>query len=137
MLTNLDHIAFASRSLEQAGNVLRLLGMIHEGTEEVPSQGVRVSLFRIGDTHIEVLEPASPESPLTKFLDQRGPGFHHVAFQTDDLAGDIAALREKGFTFIDERPRRGAQGKLIAFLHPRSTGNALMELCEAAKSEKG
>ncbi len=129
MITKLDHVAIAVTSLDASLVPFQALGLTCERIEEVAEQHVRVALLRIGDVHLELLEPTSGESPIAQFLTKRGPGLHHVALESDDVAADLVALRAKGLQLIDEVPRRGAGNKLIAFLHPRSLAGVLTELC--------
>ena len=101
-----------------------------ESTEEVPEQGVRVAMLPIGETRVELLEPLSNDSPVGRFLEKRGPGIHHVAIRVADIHGALTRLRESGARLIDEAPRVGAGGCLVAFVHPSSTGGVLLELVE-------
>lgn len=127
----IDHIGIAVESIEKARAFYeKTLGLPFGGIEEVPDQGVRVAFFQAGETRIELLEPASPESAVGRFLQKRGPGIHHLAFRVDDLEERLASLRAEGIRLIDEKPRTGAHGTRIAFLHPKDTGGVLAELCE-------
>jgi methylmalonyl-CoA/ethylmalonyl-CoA epimerase len=107
----------------------RALGLRCEHREEVPSQKVRTAFFDVGGVHLELLEPTSPESPIAKFLTDRGEGIHHIAFRTDDITGQLAQAAGAGVRLIHEKPFEGAAGKLVAFLHPKSTHGVLTELC--------
>ena len=128
---NVDHLGMAVYSIEEASRLYRdVLGLQSEGIEEIPDQEVRVACFRLGEVRIELLEPTAEDSPIARFLDKKGPGLHHVAYRVDDLPATLAALRSAGIRLIDETPRRGAHGMLIAFAHPKSTGGVLMELCQ-------
>jgi methylmalonyl-CoA/ethylmalonyl-CoA epimerase len=128
---NIDHIGIATR---QIGESLSLwvdsLGLVVESTEEVPEQGVRVAMLPIGETRVELLEPLSNDSPVGRFLEKRGPGIHHVAIRVADIHAELTRLRESGARLIDEAPRVGAGGCLVAFVHPSSTGGVLLELVE-------
>lgn len=129
------HIGIAVRSLEAHREYYeRVLGAEAEGTEEVPSQKVRVAFYRLGPpsapVRLELLEPTAVDSPVAKFLRQRGEGVHHVAYVVADIEERLRELGEAGIRRIDESPRPGAHGMRIAFLHPRSTGGVLTELCE-------
>ena len=127
----LDHLGLAVESLEASVPLYRdLLELPLLDTETIKSDGVRVAIFDLKGAHLELLEPSSEESPVAKFLRKRGPGLHHVALRVKDCAAAVAALREAGISMIDEAPRPGAGGKLIAFCHPRSTGGVLLELCQ-------
>ncbi len=130
MITQIDHIGIAVRSLDAAtGLYERALGLRCEGREEVPSQKVRVALFDVAGVHLELLEPTSPDSPIAKFLNERGEGIHHVAYRTDDINAQLAGAARAGIRLINETPQPGAAGKLVAFLHPKSTHGVLTELC--------
>ncbi|HVQ39035.1 MAG TPA: methylmalonyl-CoA epimerase, partial [Pyrinomonadaceae bacterium] len=106
------------------------LGLEVDSREEVAEQGVRVAMLPIGETHIELLEPLSPESPVGKFLSKRGPGVHHVAIRVKDIRASLAHLKEQGIRLIDENPRVGAGGCLVAFVHPASANGLLLELVQ-------
>src|SRR5436190_958942 len=127
----LDHIGIATRQIDQAMGLWRdTLGLALDHTEEVPEQGVRVSMLEIGETHVELLEPLNEDSPVGRFLDKRGPGIHHIAIRVDDIRAELNKLKTKGARLIDEEPRIGAGGCLVAFVHPASTGGVLLELVE-------
>jgi methylmalonyl-CoA epimerase len=127
----LDHIGIATRQIDEALAVWRdALGLQVEFTEEVTEQGVRVALLPIGDTHIELLEPLHDDSPVGKFLEKRGPGIHHLAVRVKDIQASLDQLKEKGTRLIDETPRRGAGGCLVAFIHPSSANGVLLELVQ-------
>lgn len=127
----IDHIGIATRQLGEATAVWReALGLELESTEEVAEQGVRVAMMPIGETHIELLEPLRQDSPVGKFLEKRGPGLHHIAIRVDDIQVALKKLKEKGARLIDETPRLGAGGCLVAFVHPASTNGVLLELVE-------
>lgn len=125
------HIGIAVRNLDEA---LRLyhdtLGLPLHGRETVESDCVTVAFLPIGDTQVELLEATDPESPVARFIEKRGEGVHHVAFEVDDVEQALGVLRERGFRLIDETPRTGAGGARVAFVHPRSTHGVLIELCE-------
>jgi methylmalonyl-CoA/ethylmalonyl-CoA epimerase len=127
----IDHIGIATQKLEDALEVWRdALGLQVDFTEEVMEQGVRIAMLPIGETHIELLEPLSNTSPVGKFLDQRGPGIHHIAVNVPDIRASLAALKQRGTRLIDETPRQGAGGRLVAFVHPTSTNGVLLELVQ-------
>ncbi|HJV65280.1 MAG TPA: methylmalonyl-CoA epimerase [Geomonas sp.] len=133
MFSKINHLGVAVRSLEEAVPFYRdTLGMTYSGTEEVASQQVKVAFLAIGESKIELLEPTSPESPIAKFLEKNGPGVHHVAYEVADIETAIAKLTEAGTRMIDATPRKGAHGALIAFVHPKSSGGVLTELCQSA-----
>ncbi|MBT8396060.1 MAG: methylmalonyl-CoA epimerase [Gemmatimonadetes bacterium] len=128
----LDHVAVAVTSLEEAVPLFELLtGDSCSPVEELPSQGVRV-LF-VGS--IELIEPLGPDTPVGRFLQKRGQGFHHIAYRVPDLSEALSRLREEGIDLIDETPRPGSRGHQVAFLHPRGTGGFLIELVQAGPTE--
>ena len=127
----IDHIGIATKQLEDGLAVWRdALGLQFEGTEEVLEQGVRIAMLKVGDTHIELLEALNPDSPVGKFLAKRGPGIHHIAVEVPDIKAALAELRDKGARLIDETPRVGAGGCLVAFVHPSTTHGVLLELVQ-------
>jgi methylmalonyl-CoA/ethylmalonyl-CoA epimerase len=127
----LDHIGIATHKLDEALALWRdVLGLREDFTEEIMEQGVRVAMLPIGDTHIELLEPLSNTSPVGKFLAKRGPGIHHIAIRVTDIRASLASLKEKGTRLIDETPRTGAGGCLVAFIHPSSANGVLLELVQ-------
>jgi len=127
----IDHIGIATDGIEQAASFYRdSLGLSIEEIEEVPSQKVRVAMLPVGESRIELLEPTSEDSPISKFLAKRGPGIHHIAVQVDDIEAALRDLKARGARLIDEQPRTGAGGCLVAFIHPSSTGGVLLELVQ-------
>lgn len=127
----IDHIGIAVKSIEESMRFYReglAIGEPHR--EEVPSQKVRTASFRLGDSALELLEPTDPGSPIAGFIEKKGPGIHHVALRVDKIEAALDRLRGLGFRLIDEKPRTGAGGKRIAFLHPSAAGGVLIELCE-------
>lgn len=130
MITAIDHLGIAVKSLDEAVPLYETaLGLKCLGREEVASQKVRTAFFDAGGVHLELLEPTSPESPIAKFLAERGEGIHHLAFRTDNLEGQLRQAAGAGVRLIHEQPFEGAAGKLVAFLHPKSTHGVLTELC--------
>lgn len=130
MITKVDHIGIAVKSLEAAKAYYEnCLGLTCEKIEEVESQQVRTAFFAAGEVHVELLEPTSDESPIAKFLEKNGEGIHHVAFATDDIQGQLTQARDGGCKLIHEEPFEGAGDKLVAFLHPKSTHGVLTEFC--------
>ena len=126
-----DHIGIAIKGLDEALAVWRdALGLEVEHSEEVAEQGVRVTMLPVGDSHIELLEPLSDSSPVGKFLEKRGPGIHHIAVNVPDINAALAQLKQKGTRLIDETPRVGARGCLVAFVHPSSANGVLLELVQ-------
>ena len=126
-----DHIGIATRELEEALLVWRdALGLVVDSTDEVTEQGVKVAMLAVGETHIELLEPLSADSPVGKFLQKRGPGIHHIALRVSNIREALSDLKAKGARLIDETPRVGANGCLVAFIHPSATNGVLLELVE-------
>ncbi len=130
-VTGINHIGVAVTSIaEQTPFYRDVLGLEYEGEETVADQKVRVAFFRCGAVRIELLEPTAADSPIARFIEKCGQGLHHVAFGVEDLASRIAELKREGIQMIDERPRSGAHGMAIAFIHPKSSQGVLTELCE-------
>lgn len=130
MLQKIDHVGIAVHSVAEARKFYEeVLGLECEGEETVESQKVKTAFFRIGEVHIELLEPTSGESPIAKFLEKKGEGIHHVAYRADDIEGQLRQAKENGCRLIHEKPITGAGGKLVAFLHPKSTYGVLTEFC--------
>jgi methylmalonyl-CoA/ethylmalonyl-CoA epimerase len=128
----LDHIGVAVKDLDGAIGLYRdVLGLKLEGIHVLAERGVRVAFFSIGnEAHIELLEPLNNESTIAKFLSSHGEGLHHLALRVDDIEATLEEFKHKGLTLIDEKPKAGAEGKKIAFVHPKSTRGVLLELCE-------
>ena len=130
MITKIDHLGIAVRSLDETIPYYeKTLGLKCEHREEVPSQKVRTAFFEVGEVHLELLEPTSPESPIAKFLEKNGEGVHHVAFASTDIRTQLRDAATSGAKLIHEQPFEGAGGKLVAFLHPKSTHGVLTEFC--------
>lgn len=128
-----DQIAVAVDSVEDASRIYEtILGIPAEHDETIQDQGVKTRFFPVADgpTVVEALEPTGPDTPVGRFLEKRGPGVHHIAFRVDDLDAELARLKGLGVRLIDQEPRLGAEGKRIAFLHPKETGGVLIELCQ-------
>jgi len=127
----LDHIGIATNTIAEGLALWRdALGLQIDHTEEVTEQGVRIAMLSIGETHIELLEPLSESSPVGRFLEKRGPGIHHLAIRVVDIRASLAELKAKGTRLIDESPRTGAGGCLVAFVHPSSANGVLLELVQ-------
>lgn len=127
----IDHIGIATTQLDEGLAVWRdALGLSVDATEEVTEQGVRIAMLPIGDTHVELLEALSPDSPVARFIAKRGPGIHHIAVAVTDINASLADLKNKGARLIDETPRVGAGGCLVAFVHPSTTNGVLLELVQ-------
>ena len=132
MKATLDHVGIAISDLESSLEFFRdAIGLELEPPEEVPSQKVRAHFLRAGDATIELLEATAEDSPIGRFLAKRGPGLHHVALRVDDIVAALAELKTRGVRLIDQTPRPGAHGSLVAFLHPSSTHGVLVELKQA------
>ncbi len=126
-----DHIGVAVKSIDEALKFWEgMLGVKCHGVEEVADQKVKTAFLPIKDTEIELLEGTSEESPVSKFIEKKGEGIHHMAIRVENLEAALAELKEKGVRLIDEKPRLGAGGAKIAFLHPKATGGVLLELCQ-------
>jgi methylmalonyl-CoA/ethylmalonyl-CoA epimerase len=131
MLTKINHIGIAVKSLEESIPFYRdQLAMPFAGIEEVAEQKVRVAMLQVGESKIELLEPTSDDSPVAKFIEKNGPGIHHLAYEVADIEAAIARLLAEGARMIDEKPRAGAHGTRIAFVHPKSSNGVLTELCQ-------
>lgn len=132
MLQKINHIGIAVQSIDAVIPFYRdQLGMEFLGSEDVPEQKVRVAMLCVGESKIELLEPLSSDSPVAKFLEKSGQGIHHIAYEVEDVQAAIAKLVAEGARMIDEKPRNGAHGSLIAFVHPKSSHGVLTELCQS------
>ena len=133
MFGAIDHIGVAVEDLDKAVALYTdRLGMAQQHRERVDEFGVEAVLLEIGDAHVELLTPTSPDAGVAKFLEKNGPGMHHVAYRTDDIDATLARLRDAGLRLIDEEPRVGIRQSRVAFVHPKSTGGVLTELVEPA-----
>lgn len=131
MIKKIDHVGIAVKDLAAAIKFYEgLLGLKVTDTEVVEDQKVKVAFLPVGDSEVELLESTTPDGPVAKYIEKNGEGIQHIAFGVDNLAERLAELKEKGVRLIDEKPRRGAGGAMIAFLHPKSTSGTLVELCE-------
>jgi len=137
MIQRIGHVGIAVRSIAEARGLYEALGLVVEAIEEVPHEGVRVALLACGESHIELLEPLSSDSPIAKFLDKRGPGIHHLCLASSDVRADDARLRKGGYQVLRPEPTRGAGGCWVQFVHPKSAGGVLLELSETAEEELG
>jgi methylmalonyl-CoA/ethylmalonyl-CoA epimerase len=130
-MEKLEHIGIAVRNIEKANELFaRLLGTDHYKIEEVLSEQVRTSFFRIGDVKIELLEATNDNSAISRFIEKRGEGIHHLAFEVSDIHESVRHYQNQGYELINTEPKPGADNKLICFLHPKSTGGVLIELCQ-------
>ena len=127
----INHLGIATKGIDEALKFWSdALGLENVHTEIVEDQKVRVAMLPIGESRIELLEPTSEDSPITKFLEKRGGGIHHIAVEVDDIAASLAKLKSQGMRLIDDEPRIGAEGCLVAFVHPATTGGVLLELVQ-------
>lgn len=130
----INHLGIATKGIDEALKFWSdALGLENVHTEIVEDQKVRVAMLPIGESRVELLEPISDDSPISKFLEKRGGGIHHLAVETDDIAASLRQLKDSGVRLIDENPRVGAEGCLVAFVHPSSTGGVLLELVQTSK----
>lgn len=134
-MKKIEHLGIAVHNLEEA-NILyeKLLGAKPYKQETVESEGVSTSFFKMGESKIELLAATNPESPISKFLDKRGPGIHHIAFAVDDILSEMKRLEKEGFILLNKEPKPGADGKVVVFLHPKETAGVLVELCMDANA---
>lgn len=130
-MNKIDHIGIAVRDMQASNELFRkLLGEAHYKIETVESEHVATSFFNIGESKIELLEATDPESPIAKFIEKRGEGIHHIAFEVKDIRAEIERLEAEGFVPLNREPKRGADNKWVAFLHPKSSNGVLVELCQ-------
>lgn len=127
----IEHLGIAVKSLQEADDLFaRLLGKENYKHQSVEREGVITSFYNVGDSKIELLEASNPESPISKFIEKRGEGIHHIAFGVDNILDEIERLKGLGFVFISEEPKDGADNKRVVFLHPKCTNGVLVELCQ-------
>lgn len=130
-MNKIEHIGIAVKDIEKSNELFsNLFGESHYKVEEVESEGVKTSFFQVGINKIELLEATKSDSPIAKFIEKKGEGIHHIAFDVDDIETEIKRLKNCGFTVLNETPKHGADNKLVAFLHPKSTNGVLIELCQ-------
>ena len=133
-MRKIEHIGIAVHDLENSNELFsKLFGEAAYKTEEVASEGVKTSFFMCGPNKIELLEATNENSPIAKFLEKKGEGIHHIAFDVEDIYSEIERLKLEGFTVLNETPKKGADNKLVAFLHPKTTNGVLIELCQEIK----
>ena len=130
-MKKIEHLGIAVKDIE-ASNILfeKLLGKPHYKIEEVASEGVKTSFFKIGHSKIELLEATNENSPIAKFIEKRGEGIHHIAFDVANIEAEVERLKKEGFTVLNETPKKGADNKKVVFLHPKTTNGVLIELCQ-------
>jgi len=130
-MTKIEHIGIAVRDIEAANKVYKnLFGYEHYKTESVEREGVTTSFFKCGESKIELLEATRKDSPIAKFIEKKGEGMHHIAFAVDDIYEEMKRLGKEGFVLLSDEPKRGADNKLVVFLHPKSAHGVLIELCQ-------
>ena len=133
-MRKIEHIGIAVKSLKESNLLFeKLFGQPPYKEEEVVSEGVKTSFFMNGPNKIELLEATNPESPIAKFLEKKGEDIHHIAFDVEDVLEEISRLKKEGFVVLNEIPKKGADNKLVAFLHPKGTNGVLVELCQEIK----
>ncbi len=131
-MIRIDHIGIAVRNMADSNELFRkLLGETHFKIDSVESEKVATSFFHIGESKIELLEASDPESPIAKFIEKRGEGIHHIAFEVDDIRAEVERLESEGFIPLNREPKRGADNKWVVFLHPKSSNGVLVELCQS------
>jgi methylmalonyl-CoA/ethylmalonyl-CoA epimerase len=134
IMEKLEHIGIAVKNLAEANKLFsRLLDRAHYKIEEVPSEGVRTSFYNVGGIKIELLEATDESSPISRFIDKKGEGIHHIAFEVTDITESLKSYMEQGFQLINPEPKIGADNKMVFFLHPKSTNGVLIELCQEIK----
>ncbi|OYU65137.1 MAG: methylmalonyl-CoA epimerase [Cytophagaceae bacterium BCCC1] len=130
-MLKIEHIGIAVKSLETSNEIFsKLFNKPHYKEEKVASEGVKTSFFQLADSKIELLEATHTESPIAKFIDKKGEGIHHIAFEVEDIWAEMKRLEAEGFTLLNTEPKNGADNKLVCFLHPKTTNSVLIELCQ-------
>lgn len=136
-MEKIEHIGIAVRNIADANKIYEaLLGAAPYKSEKVESEGVETSFFKCGESKIELLEATNPDSPIAKFIEKKGEGIHHIAFAVTDIQLEMKRLKNEGFILLNEAPRKGADNKLVAFLHPKSSTGVLVELCQEIKNKQ-
>lgn len=134
MIKKIEHIGIAVKNIQQSNDLFKkLFGKEHYKIETVESEGVSTSFFMIGETKIELLEATNETSAISKFIEKKGEGIHHIAYEVDNIESEMARLKQEGFELINQTPKDGADNKRICFLHPKTTNGVLIELCEEKK----
>ena len=136
MMLKIEHIGIAVKDLNTSNELFKkIFNQAHYKTEEVQSEGVSTSFFQIGENKIELLEATNPDSPIAKFIEKKGEGIHHIAFDVEDIIAEMKRLESEGFVLLNQEPKKGADNKLVCFLHPKGTNGVLIELCQDAISK--
>jgi methylmalonyl-CoA/ethylmalonyl-CoA epimerase len=131
MMLKIEHIGIAVKDLNTSNELFKkIFNQAHYKTEEVQSEGVSTSFFQIGENKIELLEATNPDSPIAKFIEKKGEGIHHIAFDVADIRAEMKRLESEGFVLLNQEPKNGADNKLVCFLHPKGTNGVLIELCQ-------
>ncbi|MDZ7898515.1 MAG: methylmalonyl-CoA epimerase [Arcicella sp.] len=131
-MQHIEHIGIAVKNLESSNDLFtKLLGVEPYKQEGVESEGVMTSFFQTGQTKIELLEATNPDSPIAKFIEKKGEGIHHIAFEVSDIVAEMERLKSEGFVLLNEIPKKGADNKLVCFLHPKGTNSVLVEICQS------
>lgn len=135
-MLKVEHIGIAVKDLESSNTLFKtLFNQAHYKIESVDSEHVNTSFFKMGDTKIELLESTDPNSAIAKFIEKRGEGIHHIAYEVADINAEMQRLSREGFTLLNDKPKKGADNKLVCFLHPKSTNGVLIELCQEITSD--
>jgi methylmalonyl-CoA/ethylmalonyl-CoA epimerase len=130
-MNKIEHIGIAVNNLQQAGSIYeKLLNTSVYKIEEVLSEGVKTAFLQTGPNKIELLEASTPDSPIAKFIAKKGEGIHHIAFEVDDIRAEMKRLKAEGFVLLNDEPKKGADNKLVCFVHPKSANGVLIELCQ-------
>ena len=133
-MKKIEHIGIAVKDIETSNELFaKLFGEPHYKTEIVESEGVKTSFFKVGHNKIELLEATNEDSPIAKFINKKGEGIHHIAFDVEDISAEVKRLKDEGFIVLNDKPKKGADNKLVVFLHPKSTNGVLIELCQEIK----
>jgi methylmalonyl-CoA/ethylmalonyl-CoA epimerase len=134
MIKKIEHLGIAVKNISDANTIYQqLLGTASYKTEKVESENVLTSFFKVGESKIELLEGTSTDSPISKFIEKKGEGLHHIAFEVEDIVAEMQNLKNQGFTLLSDKPKQGADNKLICFVHPKSANGVLIELCQEIK----
>lgn len=138
MIIRLEHIGIAVKDLAASNQLFeQLLGAPNYKIEEVESEHVKTSFFKAGESKIELLEATAPESAIAKYVEKRGEGIHHIAFEVEDIHAEMERMRAQGYQLLNEQPKRGADNKLVCFVHPKTANGVLVELCQTIKAGEG
>ena len=133
-MKRIEHLGIAVKDLAEANDIYKkLLGVDPYKSEFVESEGVETSFFQIGENKIELLESTKPDSAIARFIEKKGEGIHHVAFEVEDIVAEMARLKQEGFIVLNNQPKKGADNKLVCFVHPKGTNGVLIELCQGIK----